>query len=510
MRRRAATTGHDSGSARRLALCLLSPLLICAVTASGVCLRPGPALADEDPEEIVEHALQQARLYHRRGRLKEARRAISEALSLEEGQENARVHLLAAEIHRDRGEIDLCLRAISKARQHGDAGQREKADAVFRALKKTFGEVRILTPNGVHLKGRIFLESTEPLINVRRKTLFKGVQRHSLVRARRYPDSIWLPFGAYSANGVSFQHRPGGRTEVDVPFPVIAVLGPRPRRSWQPLHKALAARVGGVVRSFELPDDNPGRSRLVKKLRGLKPRLIVAVGPDAVALARERLARTSLLFTDLPDEQAARRLAASGRGAGVGGPAAPAAVLEPFAQLRPGGGRVALVAPPGEDEAVLAAWRAACDRAGYSVSVWTLTLVEGAWRLAAGTESVVLVWLPLAVAPDQVEGVRALLLQQAHQRRAALVGPGASWVPQGALLGVAPSPRSKGIQLASQARRLIFSDAELPDIGLESPDSGALHLNAAAAGSLGWTIPPALRESAHSVHGERAPAGATP
>jgi len=480
------------------------------VLAGLVLTAPAPAQGQADPEEVVEHALEQARLYHRRGLLKEARKAISTALSLEEGQENARVHLLAAEIHRDRGEIDHCLRSISKARQHGDAGIRAKADAVFRALKAIFGEVRILTPGGVHLKGRIFLESAVPLINVRRKTLFRGVQRTLLARSRRYPESVWLPFGEYRANGATFPHRPGGRTEVEVPFPPVVLLGPAPRRSWKPLRKAFAARVGGVVRSYEVPVDAGARRRLVKKLRSVKPRIIVAIGPEAVELAQDRMPRVPLLFASLPDPQAARSLVGSGRAAGVGGAVAPGAILEPLTALRPERGRLALILPPGEDPDRLSGWRSACDRAGYSVSVWRLQVAEGAWTLRAGTESVVALWLPVALPAEQTGGARALLLEAARERRAALIGPGPGWVPRGALLGASPSGRGLGIQLASQARRLLFSGQELPDLGLESPDSGALHLNLAAAAALGWEVPAPLRSQAARVHGEGSSTGATP
>ena len=95
-------------------------------------------------------------------------------------------------------------------------------------------------------------------------------------------------------------------------------------------------------------------------------------------------------------------------------------------------------------------------------------------------------------------------------RLAALIGPGPGWVPRGALLGASPSGRGLGIQLASQARRLLFSGQELPDLGLESPDSGALHLNLAAAAALGWEVPAPLRSQAARVHGEGSSTGATP
>ncbi|MBM4319774.1 MAG: tetratricopeptide repeat protein, partial [Deltaproteobacteria bacterium] len=218
------------------------PLLWLLALATGILPLPD-ASAERTASATASDDLDQARHYFKRGRLEEALRALKAVLATEKGRENARVQLLAAQIYRDHGEIDLAFRALSKAREFGDESEKGSADELYRSLTRSFGEVRILPASGVHVRGRIYLESTEAFINVERKTLFQGVQRSLLVKPRSYPDSIWIPYGEYKANGVKFKHEQGERTEVLVRFPRIAVIRSAARELDRPAIQALRVRI---------------------------------------------------------------------------------------------------------------------------------------------------------------------------------------------------------------------------------------------------------------------------
>ncbi len=432
---------------------------------------------DDGPS--VEDSVAQAKHYFRKGLLTEAAKAIRQALSTEEGREDAKVQLLAAKIFRDRGDIDRCFRALAKAREYGDDAQKAEADKLYKGLKRSFGEVRILTEGGVHVKGRIYLESMERFINVKRKTLFKGVQRALLVRARRYPDSIWIPYGHYKANGVEFRHEEGKRTSISLRFPKVAILrsGAKGEKA---LIKAFKARTGGIIRVFSTSGE---RAALRERLKGWRPELVVAIGDEAARFAAKKLKKVPMLYGMLTQLPGGLGLERRMDVAGVAGSPSPEDMLVRLAKVVPKVERLGVIHLTGVSIANL---ERAATRVGVE-KVVDLEVEAGGSPTDAldddtldGLDAVMV----LGPAPFGLEGAGALG-ETCLARHIPLVVPELRMLKAGALMAVVPNPRRTGIQLAHLARKVLFAGADISDLEVESPERPGWYVSRRRAEKLG-------------------------
>ena len=462
------------------------------------------ARARADTEGIsVEDAFEQARHYYRRGLLKEAVRAVKRALSTEEGRQDSELQLLAAQIYRDRGEIDFSFRALTRARQHGDEGTRARADLLYRAMKKAFGEVRILTKGGVHVKGRIFLKSANPIINVQRKALFKGVQRSLLVKARRYPDSIWIPYGSYRANGARFEHVQGGRSEVEVFFPHIAVLRSRARpEDNKAALRAFKARVGGVVKVYGLRGSKEANESIVERLRKERPDLLVALGTEAALQCRRRLRRVPMLFGGVEYGWRPQELRIRAEACGVDFHPYPARVVERLHRLLPKLRRVAVLHGPRPDEDHLQVMKKALAKLSVAMVRKEMSIEADPSSVLTGLpDSLDALWLlpdPLFAQARVFERIRDHAIAVAIP----LVVPSPELVRRGGLMALVVDPRATGAQLAVLARKVLFRQLSASDLEVLEPERLRWHLNRATARKIGLETDSGLLSDVDHVYSE--------
>lgn len=492
-----ASAFHDPGRApcphtlRPAALLLW--MLLSLLSAAAV---PATALA----KDTGKGNLEQARHYYKKGLLKEAQQEIKAVLATEEGRENAKAQLLAAQIYRDRGEIDLSFRAISKARQCGGRTEQESADELYRAMTRSFGEVRILPAGGVHVKGRIFLESTETFINVQRKALFQGVQRALLVKQGSYPDSIWIPYGEYKANGATFKHEQGGRTEVVVPFPQIAVLRSDSHQADKGTIHAFRSRTGGVTQIYNLEGDLEKGKLIAEKLRRKKVDLLVALGAKAAVLCRRELRRFPMVFGMIEDDWQSYDLRSSGQATGVALHPAPGTVLERFRRVAPSARRIGVLYDPARGEQRMKQLAVAFEEARCElVPAEVPAGASLAGVLAELRGRVDALWMMADPSLTTLEAFQLLLREEATTRKP-LIAPSGDLVRGGALMAVEGDRRAIGIQMADQARQILFGGVSPSELEVSGPERVSWHLNSAVAAALGLTVSKTLRTDIDQLH----------
>ncbi|MDY0060129.1 MAG: ABC transporter substrate binding protein [Myxococcota bacterium] len=482
-------------------------LLLCGIAALALGLGgASPSTAAAEPS--TRDRFEQAKHYYKRGLPREALQALKPLLATQQGRENPKVQLLAAQLYRDRGEIDLAFRAVSKAREFGSATDKEEADQLYKALTRAFGEVRILPQGGVHVKGRIFLDTAEEFINVERKNTFKAVQRSLLVRPRQYPDSIWIPYGEYRANGVAFRHEQGGRSEAVVPFPQIAILRSASGLDDKELIGAFRTRVGGVTTVYTLEGDADRLAALVDTIRGKKPDLLVAFGRGAALVGRRELRKVPLLFGLFGGNPLGNDLPGAAELAGVSSLQAPGETVKWIRTLVPRVRRVGVLYDPQRSTPLFATVRDALEAAGLTPIAAEVRRTAELGATLALHRARVDVWWTLGDVPlASPEAFQQLVAEQLGAGKPLVAGT-ASQAAQGAFLAVEGDPKTVGIQLSNQARRLLCDKVAASEIGIEPPQQLAVHLNRAVAEKLSLLPAAEVQQRLTKLH-DRLPAGAT-
>jgi hypothetical protein len=184
-------------------------------------LHAAPVAAQEASSS---HAVDQARLFIRKGWHADARDELLRALTSPEGSQSYEVHWLLAQVLYELLEVG---RAIEHAQVA--AGLTEDADeqaACWQLLEYyegTFGAVQVIGPQK-GLSTRLQLELTSTLFDpelkrfISRKTL-------ALTEAQKLPVTVWLPAGTYLINGHEVTIRAGDEGTLQLPLSAVGSRG---------------------------------------------------------------------------------------------------------------------------------------------------------------------------------------------------------------------------------------------------------------------------------------------
>ncbi len=203
-------------------------------------LVASPASAQEASSA---HAVDQAKLFIRKGWHADARDELLRALTSPEGSQNYEVHWLLAQVLYELLEVG---RAIEHARVAAglteDPDQQAACWQLVDFYESTFGAVEVIGPQqGV--SSRLQLELTSTLFDpelkrfVNRKTL-------ELTDTVKLPQVIWLPAGSYLINGQQVDVRAGAQELLMLP---MSALGSRGMAALQVMRLELGGGFGVLL-----------------------------------------------------------------------------------------------------------------------------------------------------------------------------------------------------------------------------------------------------------------------
>lgn len=203
-------------------------------------LFAAPAVAQDASSS---HAVDQAKLFMRKGWHADARDELLLALTSPEGSQSFEVHWLLAQVLYELLEVG---RAIEHARVAAglteDPDQQASCWQLVDFYESTFGAVNVIGPqNGI--SSRLQLELTSTLFDpelkrfISRKTL-------ELTETSKLPLVVWLPAGSYLINGHEVAIRAGDEATLQLP---ISALGSRGMAALQVMRLELGGGFGVLL-----------------------------------------------------------------------------------------------------------------------------------------------------------------------------------------------------------------------------------------------------------------------
>jgi len=194
-------------------------------------------------EASSSHAVDQAKLFIRKGWHTDARDELLRALTSPEGSQSFEVHWLLAQVLYELLEVG---RATEHARVAADLTEDPDQQASCWQLldyyETTFGSVNVIGPQkGISSRLQLELSSTlfDPELKrfVNRKTL-------ELTDPLKLPLAIWLPAGVYLINGHEVEVRPGNEATLQLP---ISSLGSKGMAALQVMRLELGGGFGVLL-----------------------------------------------------------------------------------------------------------------------------------------------------------------------------------------------------------------------------------------------------------------------
>ncbi len=201
-----------------------------------------PAVAQEVSSS---HAVDQAKLFMRKGWNVDARDELLRALTTPEGSQSFEVHWLLAQVLFELLEVG---RATEHARiaagLTADPDQQATCWQLVDYYESSFGAVIVIGPQD-NVSSRLQLEHTSTLFDpelkrfISRKTL-------ELTEATKLPLEIWLPAGSYLVNGHEVTVRAGDEVTLQLP---ASALGAKGMAALQVMRVELGAGFGVLLGS---------------------------------------------------------------------------------------------------------------------------------------------------------------------------------------------------------------------------------------------------------------------
>ncbi len=203
-------------------------------------LQAAPVAAQEASSS---HAVDQAKLFIRKGWHADARDELLRALTSPEGSQSFDVHWLLSQVLYELLEVG---RATEHARVAAglteDADQQAACWQLVEFYESTYGAVEVIGPQK-GISSRLQLELTSTLFDpelkrfVNRKTL-------DLTDTTKLPVTIWLPAATYLVNGHEVTIRPGKQDTLQLP---LSALGSRGMAALQVMRLELGGGFGVLL-----------------------------------------------------------------------------------------------------------------------------------------------------------------------------------------------------------------------------------------------------------------------
>jgi hypothetical protein len=217
-------------------------------------LFEGAAQADEPPSApSPTHAINEARLFMRKGWWEDARKDLEAALATPAGQSDYEIHYLLSQVCFELMDVNAA-QAYSEdaARLSQSPSKAREASDFAKYLSDSFGTVEVQGPEpGMHSRLQIDLRYAQFDPDLKR---FIKQQTLQLKEKTTLPVRVSLPVGKYAINGKDVVVEPSGVSVLDLP---ISALGARGLAALQVPRVELGAGFS-VLFGERLSDIHPG------------------------------------------------------------------------------------------------------------------------------------------------------------------------------------------------------------------------------------------------------------
>jgi hypothetical protein len=202
--------GMESGPMRSISLVVAAMLLFAAF----------PLRAEEGKGDVATLAAQGAH-YLRKRRFEAAIEVLEKARALPGGDQNHAVLFPLARAYYDQVILERAFPLAEQAAQVASTpGQKAESMLFLATLQERFGSVTLKPAEGqaAGASGRVLLEDRSGLIHPKKKQVFDRISSRLASAPIALPFTLYLPFGAYAANGVPFAVESGRPAEVALAF----------------------------------------------------------------------------------------------------------------------------------------------------------------------------------------------------------------------------------------------------------------------------------------------------
>jgi len=422
------------------------------------------------------------------GRREAARQTLERALKLG-GADDERLIVVLAKIYVEDGNLARAYEVL----EEGPAS--DKVGRMRSELGTLYSRVRLEATAEGPAGGPLALLPQAPIINPDKKSQFARVLQRQLQGDVRLPLDIFLPSGAYFANGRPFDVSGEGLVRVPVPMPdVVLILSPLHAAWVAELNRRLRREIGARVRVVDLSHpDTAGRQ--MTRAAAQEPHLVVALGEPAIRRAYRDLVGVPLLAVGLERRKGERLLKRHGAATGVWSDLPRGRLLRQVAAALPQVRRVGVLFEPGRS---WGAYQEALDQRPDEITLVPISVTGPrtvAFNLLRSRPQIDALWVPK---DPELFGRDAMLTLGvfAHREKLPLVAEELGRVEQGAVLAAEVSARDLVEEALAQCRRVLWEERSPESVPPSYPGRLSWGINTAVAKALEASLPPLLLERA--------------
>lgn len=265
--------------------------------------------------------------------------------------------------------------------------------------------------------------------------------------------------------------------------PKIAVIKSAELRPYAQVVAGFSAEARAVVEEVTLEEGSDGAARVLKKVAGASPALVLAIGPAAAVGARRQFSDVPVVFVMVPYFQKYELEGPNSTGVALTSDLS--LELSALKATLPRVKRVGVVEDPRYSARYVEEAAQAARARGLTLvplEIDNPTKLDRALKDARGkVDAVVLV-------SDKTVGNAAVverIIQWASEEKLPSVGLAPAQVKQGALMSLSPAPLTIGQQAGRITNRILHEKVDPGALAVASPEGVELHVNLSTARKLG-------------------------
>lgn len=212
-----------------------------------------PRAAQAQASNTLEDVRDQGILYFKKGIYKQAKVRLDRAYKNKKGKADFLTVYYRAMTYYKMLLLETAFEMVKAAEPlAGDDGRRmAKVSELRDEMKSLYGGVTFKAAKGeTNAKGRIFFEAKTGIINKEKKKRFKAIRERFRSTDIKLPTTVYLPYGAYTANKVPFELKPEDEAPPVLEIFLQVVVEEDDGMGvwgWVGIGVGAAAAVGGVI-----------------------------------------------------------------------------------------------------------------------------------------------------------------------------------------------------------------------------------------------------------------------
>ena len=246
----------------------LTGRVLTAALLGGVLLTTGlmaaPTTAHAQASNTLEDVRDQGILYFKKGIYKQAKVRLDRAFKNAKGKKDFLTVYYRAMTYYKMLLLETAFKMVEQAvpLAGDDARRSAKVNELKSEMDSLYGGVTFKAAKGeTNAKGRIFFEAKTGIINKSKKKRFNAIRERFRSTDIKLPTTIFLPYGAYTANKVPFELQPEAAKPPVLEIFLQVVVEEDDGMGvwgWVGIGVGAAAAVGGVI--FAVTSDSGGKS----------------------------------------------------------------------------------------------------------------------------------------------------------------------------------------------------------------------------------------------------------